>query len=151
VRVLRLNQCFSNLFRGGTPKITFHIPKTLCHWKRIYKVVQIWPGQTVACLHIINPGHIWTTLYIYIYKETVVVARRLLLYLQLSDKNSRDISRCIYNFFAVFWNGNVLIPLLLSEPLTVFCETLGPRGTLHKKDSKTFLHALQEESHSRIF
>jgi hypothetical protein len=31
----------------------------------IWKVVQIWPGQTVTCLHTISPGHIWTTLYIY--------------------------------------------------------------------------------------
>jgi hypothetical protein len=30
-----------------------------------YKVVRIWPGQTVTCLHTISPGHIWTTLYIY--------------------------------------------------------------------------------------
>ena len=29
----------------------------------VYKVVQIWPGQTVTCLHTISPGHIWTTLY----------------------------------------------------------------------------------------
>jgi hypothetical protein len=29
-----------------------------------YKVVQIWPGQTVTCLHTSSPGHIWTTLYI---------------------------------------------------------------------------------------
>jgi hypothetical protein len=28
-----------------------------------YKVVQIWPGQTVTCLHTSSPGHIWTTLY----------------------------------------------------------------------------------------
>ena len=28
-----------------------------------YKVVQIWPGQTVTCLHTNRPGHIWTTLY----------------------------------------------------------------------------------------
>ena len=27
-----------------------------------YKVVQIWPGQTVNCLHTNSPGHIWTTL-----------------------------------------------------------------------------------------
>jgi hypothetical protein len=26
-------------------------------------VVQIWPGQTVTCLHTNSPGHIWTTLY----------------------------------------------------------------------------------------
>jgi hypothetical protein len=29
----------------------------------IYKVVQIWPEQTVTCLHTNNPSHIWTTLY----------------------------------------------------------------------------------------
>jgi hypothetical protein len=29
-----------------------------------YKVVQIWPGQTVTCLHTNLPGHIWTTLYL---------------------------------------------------------------------------------------
>jgi hypothetical protein len=28
----------------------------------LYKVVQIWPGQTVTCLHTNSPGHIWTTL-----------------------------------------------------------------------------------------
>ena len=30
----------------------------------LYKVVQIWPGQTVTCLHTNRPGHIWTTLYL---------------------------------------------------------------------------------------
>jgi hypothetical protein len=30
----------------------------------IYKVVQIWPGQIVTCLHTNRPGHIWTTLYV---------------------------------------------------------------------------------------
>jgi hypothetical protein len=29
----------------------------------LYKVVQIWPGQSVTCLHTNSPGHIWTTLY----------------------------------------------------------------------------------------
>jgi hypothetical protein len=29
----------------------------------IYKVVQIWPEQTVTCLHTNSHGHIWTTLY----------------------------------------------------------------------------------------
>jgi hypothetical protein len=42
--------------------------KTLREWHmhghiRKYKVVQIWPGQTVTCLHTISPGHILTTLY----------------------------------------------------------------------------------------
>jgi hypothetical protein len=27
----------------------------------IYKVVQIWPVQTMTCLHTNSPGHIWTT------------------------------------------------------------------------------------------
>ena len=31
--------------------------------RTMYKVVQIWPGQTVTCLHTNRPGHIWTTLY----------------------------------------------------------------------------------------
>jgi hypothetical protein len=31
--------------------------------RHIYKVVQMWPGQTVTCLHTNSPGHIWTTLY----------------------------------------------------------------------------------------
>ena len=31
--------------------------------KTFYKVVQIWPGQTVTCLHTNRPSHIWTTLY----------------------------------------------------------------------------------------
>jgi hypothetical protein len=30
----------------------------------MYKVVQIWPGQTVTCLNTNSPGHIWNTLYI---------------------------------------------------------------------------------------
>jgi hypothetical protein len=34
----------------------------------MYKVVQIWPGKTVTCLHTNRPGHIWTTLY---YKVTM--------------------------------------------------------------------------------
>jgi hypothetical protein len=33
-----------------------------------YKVVQIWPGQTVTCLHTNSPGHIWTTLYYFLCK-----------------------------------------------------------------------------------
>jgi hypothetical protein len=40
----------------------------ICHKSVIacvsqYKVVQIWPGQTVTCLHTNRPGYIWTTLY----------------------------------------------------------------------------------------
>jgi hypothetical protein len=38
-----------------------HVTVIQHSWK--YKVVQIWPGQTVTCLHTNSPGHIWTTLY----------------------------------------------------------------------------------------
>jgi hypothetical protein len=41
-----------------------HFPLRMCKLVSIYKVVQIWPGQTVTCLHTNSPGHIWTTLYI---------------------------------------------------------------------------------------
>ena len=47
-----------------------HLPPLLISclgFSGIYKVVQIWPGQTVTCLHTISPGHIWTTLYYYYY------------------------------------------------------------------------------------
>ena len=38
-----------------------------------YKVVQIWPGQTVTCLYTNRPGHIWTTLYKQLVLRTVFV------------------------------------------------------------------------------
>jgi hypothetical protein len=45
-------------------RVHVHVSELLiiysCH---IYKVVQIWPGQTVTYLHTNSPGHIWTTLY----------------------------------------------------------------------------------------
>jgi hypothetical protein len=37
-----------------------YIPLFIC---LTYKVVQIWPGQTVTSLHTNSPGHVWTTLY----------------------------------------------------------------------------------------
>jgi uncharacterized membrane protein len=41
-----------------------HLSCCCCSDILTYKVVQIWPGQTVTCSHTISPGHIWTTLYI---------------------------------------------------------------------------------------
>ena len=41
----------------------FRAERTITRYN-YYKVVQIWPGQTVTCLHTNSPGHIWTTLYI---------------------------------------------------------------------------------------
>ena len=59
----------------------------------------------------------------------VVRARKLLQYLQLADKISRDISRYICNFVAEFQNSYVFITLFLSEPLKIFCGTQSFRGT----------------------
>ena len=45
-----------------------HVPFCPAFWSpdmTIYKVVQIWPRQTVTCLHTNRPGHIWTTCYIF--------------------------------------------------------------------------------------
>ena len=57
--------------------------------------------------------------------EMAVSARRLLQYFQLPDKNSRDISRFIYNFCGVSkYSCIVFISLFLAEPQTVFCGTL---------------------------
>ena len=44
---------------NGAQIVRIHNDKVSCK----YKVVQIWPGQTVTCLHTNRPGHIWTTLY----------------------------------------------------------------------------------------
>jgi hypothetical protein len=55
----------------------------------------------------------------------VVSARRLLQYFSFPDKNSRDISRYIYNvFFAVLQNGYVFVSLFLLQALTLLFVTL---------------------------
>jgi hypothetical protein len=46
--------------RRKVKKFKWHVTRTSC---TKYKVVQIWPGQTVTCLHTNSHGHIWTTLY----------------------------------------------------------------------------------------
>ena len=66
------------------------------------------------------------------YKEKVLTAWRLLQYSQQMDKNSRHISRYIYNF-AVIQSNYVFIPLFPSEPLTEFRGTLRFHGTLFEK------------------
>jgi hypothetical protein len=60
----------------------------------IYKVVQIWPGQTVTCLHTNRPGHIWTTLYI---PETPITIKNMFLPRQ-RDFQCILLSSCRYNF-----------------------------------------------------
>ena len=50
----------TNIFCGAAVQLGPGPP----HYSCLYKVVQIWPGQTVTCLHTNSPGHIWTTLYI---------------------------------------------------------------------------------------
>jgi hypothetical protein len=53
--------------------VSFYKTSRICNAARD-KVVQIWPGQTVTCLHTNSPGHIWTTLYI---RLTLLVMQRL--------------------------------------------------------------------------
>jgi hypothetical protein len=54
---------------ANTGKFTSHLLSSFTYWAfycfnfGLCKVVQIWPGQTVTCLHTNRPGHIWTTLY----------------------------------------------------------------------------------------
>jgi hypothetical protein len=85
------------------------------------------------------PGHIWTTLYMHIYKETVVSARRLLQYFQLPDIYSRKIPRYNYNFLRHFKTVMYFITLFLSEPQTVFCGIFKFRGTQCEKHCFTLL------------
>ena len=52
----------TNFFNNSSPDLSTNICRVI--WPTVnYKVVQIWPGQTVTCLDTISPGHIWTTLY----------------------------------------------------------------------------------------
>jgi hypothetical protein len=48
----------------GLSCIDFNKLQSILEDRQKYRVVQIWPGQTVTSLHTISPGHIWTTLYI---------------------------------------------------------------------------------------
>jgi hypothetical protein len=57
------------------------------------------------------------------HEDAVGSALELLLYCQLPDKNSRRISRDIWNFSPYF---KFLFSLrFIVEPLTIFCESLG--------------------------
>ena len=57
-------------------------------------------------------------------RESVGNAQSLLHCYQLPDRNSRNISRDILEFCAVFKNVYVLIPQFPFEPLTTFWKTL---------------------------
>jgi hypothetical protein len=61
-----------------------------------YKVVQIWPGQTVTCLHTNSPGHIWTTLLIgrnpKEYKQIIQISMAVLMITVKIIVTSRDIN-----------------------------------------------------------
>jgi hypothetical protein len=57
-------------------------------FQSMYKVVQIWPGQTVTSLHTLSPGHIWTTVYIPnedVATETVIKCYGGLVFIQFSS------------------------------------------------------------------
>jgi hypothetical protein len=105
-------------FHWGTPKAIVHFPRNPCPWKRIY---------IYMCIHIHT--YVCVYIYIYVYKETVLSALKLLQYFQLPNKNSRDISRYIYNYLWCFKIIMYLFLFFLLELLTVFCGTLSFRGT----------------------
>jgi hypothetical protein len=73
------------------------------------------------------------------HKETVGGAQRLLQFFQLPDRNF-VIFRGI--FIILCGISYVLIPLFLSEPVTMFCETLRFRGTLYEEHCPTCLRVL---------
>jgi hypothetical protein len=97
------------------------------------KLLQYFQLPDKNYIYIYTHTHTHTYIYIYTYKETLVSALRLLKYFQLQDKTSRDISRYIYNFCAVFQNSYVFILLFISEPLTVVCGPVRFGGTLLEK------------------
>jgi hypothetical protein len=79
-----------------THKIIFTCADLYVITRRTFKVVQIWPGQTVTCLHTNSPGHIWTTLYSDVHgpADSHAVQKsvtRLHLLCQLSSSESRNI------------------------------------------------------------
>ena len=57
------------LFSRGIHKIIVDIPKNSPLWKRLYKVVQIWPGQTVTCLHTMFITFLRYLKYLWIYSS----------------------------------------------------------------------------------
>jgi hypothetical protein len=65
-------------------------------YTHIYKVVQIWPGQTVTCLHTNSPGHIWTTLYMHTYTHTHTCGGVLMWFIPSSN-------RFFFFFFFIFF------------------------------------------------
>jgi hypothetical protein len=91
-------------FRGGTPKIIFHIPEEPLSMKT----------------------------------KTIYVKRRLLAhgdYSSISNYRTRILATFsgIFIIFFFLLNFKLFIPLLLSEPLKVFCGTLMFRGTQFEK------------------
>jgi hypothetical protein len=63
----------------------------------MYKVVQIWPGQTVTYLHTISPGHIWTTLYIHYTVVSRLIIFMYYIYYKYSWKDKCSDKRCREN------------------------------------------------------
>jgi hypothetical protein len=82
-----------------------------------YKVVQIWPGQTVTCLHTNSPSHIWTTLYFWCCSH-----KALWLDIALSDLSPIHIN-LIYLFKIIF------IFILLFTFWTAISQSVQPLAT----------------------
>jgi hypothetical protein len=91
---------YFTLFSYGT----FTVQKTPFIF--IYKVVQIWLGQTVTYLHTDRPGHIWTTLYTFMWACMMVEQLQTLQFGPVAD-------HCLRLFM-----------LLARSDKTKFCEWL---------------------------
>ena len=100
-----LQQCFSNFFPWRTPYNNRSYPE---------EPLPMQTKQTNTMIQLLAHGD----------------------YFNISNCRTKiycDISRYVYNFFAVFQNNYIFIPLFLSEPLTMFSGNLRFRGTRSKK------------------
>jgi hypothetical protein len=118
----------------------------------IYKVVQIWPGQTVTCLHTISPGHIWTTLYIE--RTLILVSKRP----GLSPRRHGFVPRSVHvrfvvnkealgqNFVWVFRFSlvSIIIQMLRIHNLTGIVTLVGQVGKACKPLNKAVLFRVSE-------
>jgi hypothetical protein len=83
----------------------------------LYRVVQIWPRQTVTSLHTNSPGHIWTTLYL------VLAGRSLMTY-------------TLQRGFLLFNRHKTTLNYLYFQYTSSFCFQSPLNGTCDSKTSE---------------
>jgi hypothetical protein len=93
-------------------------------------VVQIWPGQTVTCLHTISPGHIWTTLY----NPNICFFLSSQLPLQINLWHSLHMIYCV-------WSKHVCALWCLKVDCLRVSSTSFPKLLTHVTHFRTKLHA----------